>query len=566
MTDLLDPDAPAEPGNYSSGGFYEIPLDRLRPHPGNVRRDLGDLGDLAASIAGSGILEPLLVTRPDPDGFFTVVAGHRRLAAAQAAGTVATAPCVVRDLTEAEQIETMLVENLQRTEISPAEEAQAYLRLTALDVTVADIAAKVGRPAGHVKDRLALMTLDPQLIDMVHDGRISLAAADVLVDHADDDALISKVVAARRSATGPWRDAIPELNGWISQLERDRALAAAVDDLRAAGITRFDKMLPWGLQLDKPAKLSDLRLDDDDTAAHTAEPCHQVHLRLGVYHGKPRVEATSVCINPRRHTTTGLETDRSTIQINPDMYAANSPATGSAELDAAQEERNARRAARVAAARARGDLVANVLSGDIPVGPAAARLMHCPVHIARHIIAATTWDHDSFIVTVAGPRPDDVTPEEHQELRSVCAEKFDEWSTNEDDLDKAVFAIVATWAEQRPWTGTDGDYHLDNEATAAAASWKAYLELLVELGHEISPVEAADLDALDAVLNPPELGHYALRVEDTKEPWGTDRFTTLDDALAAQGAALEAGAPILQVFDTRRCDLTPADYEQATEG
>ena len=86
-----------------------IPIDQLHPHPQNPRKDLGDLSELAASIKASGIYQNLTVV-PGTYGY-TVVIGHRRLAAAKLAG-LTELPCIVRSMTEQEQIATMMLENM----------------------------------------------------------------------------------------------------------------------------------------------------------------------------------------------------------------------------------------------------------------------------------------------------------------------------------------------------------------------------------------------------------------------------------------------------------------------
>ena len=116
------------------------PLRNLRPNPLNPRGELDPTGidELAASIAAhaaqGGILQPLLVT---PDG--TVVAGHRRLAAARRAGLI-DVPVIVRALSPVEALELALIENLQRADLTPVEEARAYQHLVAAGVTLASIA------------------------------------------------------------------------------------------------------------------------------------------------------------------------------------------------------------------------------------------------------------------------------------------------------------------------------------------------------------------------------------------------------------------------------------------
>src|SRR5262245_15259090 len=125
-----------------------IALDLLDPHPNNPRGpvDPTSVEDLAASIREKGILEPLLVAPARKSGQnwkierYVTVAGHRRRAAAELAGLVEV-PAIIRDLLPAEQEEVMLVENLQREDLTLLQEARAYQRLqTQHGVTMADLA------------------------------------------------------------------------------------------------------------------------------------------------------------------------------------------------------------------------------------------------------------------------------------------------------------------------------------------------------------------------------------------------------------------------------------------
>src|SRR5438132_10566410 len=123
------------------------PIDCLRPNPLNPRGELHPAGlqELADSIRAQGVLQPLLVT---PAG--VVVAGHRRLAAARLAG-LSDVPVVARDLDRVQQQEIMLVENLQRQDLSPVEEARAYRRLLDAGHTIAQLARRTGVPSARIK-------------------------------------------------------------------------------------------------------------------------------------------------------------------------------------------------------------------------------------------------------------------------------------------------------------------------------------------------------------------------------------------------------------------------------
>jgi ParB family transcriptional regulator, chromosome partitioning protein len=176
------------------------PLSNLRPNPLNPRGKLDptSIEELTASIAAhaaqGGILQPLLVT---PDG--TVVAGHRRLAAARRAGLI-DVPIVVRALSPVEALELALVENLQRADLTPVEEARAYQHLVAAGATLASIARRVGVPASRVRERLALLDLDERVRERVHRGDLPLRVALLLLplrDHGRQWRLASTAIRRR---------------------------------------------------------------------------------------------------------------------------------------------------------------------------------------------------------------------------------------------------------------------------------------------------------------------------------------------------------------------------------
>lgn len=137
-----------------------IATENLYPHKDNPRKDLGDLSELADSIKANGILQNLTVVPCDESGnSFTVIIGHRRLAAAKLAG-LSTVPCVIRDMSPQEQIKTMLVENIQRSELTPYEQAQGFQMMLDMGETVDTIAEKSGFSTTTVRRRVKLLDLD----------------------------------------------------------------------------------------------------------------------------------------------------------------------------------------------------------------------------------------------------------------------------------------------------------------------------------------------------------------------------------------------------------------------
>ena len=137
--------------------IVNIEIDRLLPHPQNPRKNLGDLSELAESIKKNGILQNLTVVRADEDKY-TVIIGHRRCAAAKLAG-LTELPCVVADMDEAKQIETMLCENVQRSELTYVEQAEGFQLLIDMGFSVADVSEKTGFSESTVRRRTSLISM-----------------------------------------------------------------------------------------------------------------------------------------------------------------------------------------------------------------------------------------------------------------------------------------------------------------------------------------------------------------------------------------------------------------------
>ncbi|MCW2632073.1 MAG: parB-like partition protein [Pseudonocardia sp.] len=159
-----------------------LPIYKLIADPRNLRGRLDGLEELAASIRSVGLLQPLVVT-PAGDGHrYRIVAGHRRHAAAEIVG-LEKLPCVViHEVSESSRVAMQLVENSQRTDLTPMEQARGLAGLCTLlggpDLT--DLARFVGRSRGWVSDRLALLDLPADAQQLVRDGQITTREATTL--------------------------------------------------------------------------------------------------------------------------------------------------------------------------------------------------------------------------------------------------------------------------------------------------------------------------------------------------------------------------------------------------
>ena len=178
---LLGP-APTVDEARAAGALMEIPLDRVRPNPYQPRRafDKEALADLANSLKRSGLLQPIVV-RPDGSGQYELIAGERRLRAAQSLGWKQIG-AVVREVDDRTLLTLALVENLQRDQLSPIDEALGYQRLTdEFRLAQGDIADLVGKSRPAVANALRLLRLPQAVQDMVHRGDLAMGHARALL-------------------------------------------------------------------------------------------------------------------------------------------------------------------------------------------------------------------------------------------------------------------------------------------------------------------------------------------------------------------------------------------------
>ena len=208
--------APQEPApTTASDSVRRIPLSQIQPCPVQPRREFDRLAleELAQSIEANGIVQPL-ITRPVGD-HFELIAGERRWRAADIAG-LSDVPVVVREATDAEVLEMALIENLQREDLNPIEEAQGFQNL--IDIhkyTQEQAAARVGRSRAAVANALRLLKLDENVQSYVRQGRLSMGHAKVILGL--EDAAQQKLAAERVLKDGLSVRATEELTG---QLQR----------------------------------------------------------------------------------------------------------------------------------------------------------------------------------------------------------------------------------------------------------------------------------------------------------------------------------------------------------
>ena len=172
-------------------GIIQIPVDKIWQHPDNPRKDLGDLTELTASIKANGILQNLTVVpligeiseKWDGESYRCLI-GHRRLAAAKLAGLMAV-PCVITEMTPREQVQTMLLENMQRSDLTVYEQAQGFQMMLDFGATVEEIAEKSGFSPTTVRRRVKMMELDQKTLKTVSARQLCLSDFDALAQIED---------------------------------------------------------------------------------------------------------------------------------------------------------------------------------------------------------------------------------------------------------------------------------------------------------------------------------------------------------------------------------------------
>ncbi|MDO5435899.1 MAG: ParB/RepB/Spo0J family partition protein [Clostridia bacterium] len=175
----------------------EIPVDEIDPNPDQPRRTFDEEGisQLAQSIRDQGILQPLLVV-PSDNGRYRIIAGERRYRASRAAG-LDTVPCIVRDLDVIKQMEIALIENMQREDLNPLEAAQGVKALMQqCGYTQEKVSARLGKSRPAVANLLRLLTLPPEVTDLLRQGLLSSGHARVLAGLESDE---RKITLARKT-------------------------------------------------------------------------------------------------------------------------------------------------------------------------------------------------------------------------------------------------------------------------------------------------------------------------------------------------------------------------------
>lgn len=232
-------------------GQRRVPIEFLRPNPRNPRKsfDEGELEDLAGSIREKGIIQPILVrTLPGLADVYEIIAGERRWRAAQRAG-LHEVPVLLVEAGDREALEIAIIENVQRSDLNPLEEAMGYEQLIAeFNYAQADLGKVIGKSRSHVANTLRLLKLPDSVKAMMQAGQLTAGHARALLSVPDPETAAKRIVEKGLNVRDVERmaqeaQAEPAAGGRTSKAERSekdpdtRALEKALEDVLGMGVS-----------------------------------------------------------------------------------------------------------------------------------------------------------------------------------------------------------------------------------------------------------------------------------------------------------------------------------------
>ena len=227
-------------------GVMSIPIESIEPNPDQPRKKFfkDDLDDLARSIVEKGIIQPLIVRSiDDKNNNYQIVAGERRWRAAQIA-RIHSVPVIVREFSDLEVLEVAIIENIQRSDLNPIDEARGYQQLMSrFSHTQEKLSQALGKSRSHIANLLRLLTLPEDVQGMLADNVISIGHARALITRDDASLLAREVVRKSLSVREVERLAKLEFKNKINQRVRnpkDADTRTMEADLKAATGLKFD--------------------------------------------------------------------------------------------------------------------------------------------------------------------------------------------------------------------------------------------------------------------------------------------------------------------------------------
>jgi len=254
------PDTPSALPEVSRGGALELPVDEIVANPYQPRTHFDDeaIQELAASIRATGVLQPVLVRRNSAAGGYQLVAGERRLRASIIAG-IKKIPAIVKDVADREMMELSLIENIQRENLNPIEEAKAYQTLVKeLGLTHDQVSERVGKQRVSITNSMRLLGLPDEIQEMVSRETLSAGHARALlaIDKPGDQLAAARYVQSkgfsvrrteafvrrklRRMHSRPRTPKLEGLRDWEVRLQQKFATHVAITPGRKGGKVEFE--------------------------------------------------------------------------------------------------------------------------------------------------------------------------------------------------------------------------------------------------------------------------------------------------------------------------------------
>lgn len=204
-----------EETNEASGKTL-IKLSKIEPNPNQPRKKFKneELTELAASIAENGLIQPIVVRPSENEGYYTIVAGERRWRACKRAA-LSEIPVIIMNIDERKAAELALIENIQREDLDPIEEARAYRSLIEeYDLTQSELAERIGKSRVNITNLMRLLDLPDEILEMVSDGDITTGHARAILGLKDRDSMLplAKSVCEQELSVRQTEDAVRRAN------------------------------------------------------------------------------------------------------------------------------------------------------------------------------------------------------------------------------------------------------------------------------------------------------------------------------------------------------------------
>lgn len=442
--------------------FADYPIGLIQPHPLNVRHTAVADDEMVASIRARGVETPVILGPDTGDGVRHLIAGNRRHDGALKAG-LGSMPAVLRDdlVTDAQQIEAMVVENIHRSDLTVIEQAEAYEQLELFGADAAAIAEITGVSTATIKQRLKLTALPDRAKDKLHAGEASITDALALLEFEDDHELHAALTAALGTNDFSWQ--VRQARDLRDRRARNDSAAAKLrDDYGIPAARHDDDPAPWALS----------RFYGTETGLREPE-AHPECLAYVNPGSDSYTAAYLVCLDRASHETGEQTTD--------------SPERAAREAEwAAQQEEIARVAAeRAAAAVVRNEAIREQVAAALPAKPTVASAKRLTAVAAAALpgmfltgdlintVTVSAWDR------AFGLEHGAVTWAERNELAAATALRA---TTDPATARELLVVLLTMLIDDTITNSSDGDSDI---AAVGGAAW----DWLTSTGYELSSID-----------------------------------------------------------------------------